>query len=103
MLKYEQKILYNGGGDANLLKTWSDFSSIQYIYVGIIKINFAEGGARVRALGAAGPSALAGSFGPAKASVLGVSLGTAGAFEAAGASVLGVSFGGRHADESWVW
>ena len=30
MLKDEQNCSHNGGGDANPLKTWSDFSSIQY-------------------------------------------------------------------------
>ena len=29
-MKDEQNYSYNGGGDAYLLKTWSDFSSIQY-------------------------------------------------------------------------
>ena len=31
MLEDEQKCSYNGGGDVNPLKTWLDFSYIQYI------------------------------------------------------------------------
>ena len=30
-MKDEKKCYYNGGGDAYLLKMWSDFSSIQYV------------------------------------------------------------------------
>ena len=33
MLKYEQNRCLIGGGDAILLKIWSDFSSLQYIKV----------------------------------------------------------------------
>ena len=31
MLKDEQNRSYNGGGDAKLLKTWSDFSSLRTV------------------------------------------------------------------------
>ena len=31
MLKDDSNFSYNGGGDANPLKIWSEFSSIQYI------------------------------------------------------------------------
>ena len=31
MLKYEQDFFHNGGGDARPLRSWSDFSSLQYI------------------------------------------------------------------------
>ena len=32
MLKYDQDCSYNGGGDAKPLRSWSDFSTMQYIY-----------------------------------------------------------------------
>ena len=33
MLKYEQDFSYNGGGDANPLRSWSDFSYIKYAQI----------------------------------------------------------------------
>ena len=34
MLKDDQDYYYNGGGDAKLQKTWSDFSTMQYMKFG---------------------------------------------------------------------
>ena len=39
MLKDEQDFSYGGGGDASPLKTWSDFSSVQYVCIAMSYTN----------------------------------------------------------------